>query len=269
MLELVKINIGWLKDFLGVIFTLVATIIAILTYIRAKDTILQPIRSEVIKRQAEIFVNILDFLNSYKVFGNDIDLGFDYYNIVHINFLNTLNDHGFSISKEEEDYLYSTFESSTFNLLNNNKLRTIPLFYSKDEENQKNIELRKKDKLQKRELASKGIIQIDILCKTKEHNIFISKLYDFATNPFIPSNIQNIFNKVMEDAEKNINIHLVNSLKEIMLVYYKKHSESKSELLVEPSFINNLFQNKRIEHVADFNILRDEVRKYLKIDKMP
>ena len=55
MLEFLKSNISWIKDVFVVVLTSVATVIAILTYLRAKETILQPVRTEVIKRQTEIW----------------------------------------------------------------------------------------------------------------------------------------------------------------------------------------------------------------------
>ena len=42
-------NIGIVKDILWIIFTLIATIVAVLTYKRARLTFLQPLRSEVVK----------------------------------------------------------------------------------------------------------------------------------------------------------------------------------------------------------------------------
>ncbi len=45
---------------LWIIFTLIATVIAVLTYKRARYTILQPLRSEVIKRQADLLIEIME-----------------------------------------------------------------------------------------------------------------------------------------------------------------------------------------------------------------
>lgn len=57
-------NIGIIKDVLWIIFTLVATIVAVLTYKRARLTFLQPLRSEVVKRQIDEMIELLNFLNT-------------------------------------------------------------------------------------------------------------------------------------------------------------------------------------------------------------
>jgi hypothetical protein len=59
IIELIKNNITWLKDFATILFTATGTIVAILTYRRARATVLQPIRNEVIKKQSEILVELL------------------------------------------------------------------------------------------------------------------------------------------------------------------------------------------------------------------
>jgi len=41
-------NITWIKDIFWVVFTSIATIVSIKTYIRAKSTILQPLRTDIV-----------------------------------------------------------------------------------------------------------------------------------------------------------------------------------------------------------------------------
>jgi hypothetical protein len=60
-------NISWLKDFIGIFFSAVLVLIAVLTYVRARQTILQPLRSEVIKRQADTLTRLFDFLSGEKI----------------------------------------------------------------------------------------------------------------------------------------------------------------------------------------------------------
>ncbi len=60
---LLKANIGWIKDFGTLVFTAVGTYVAILTYKRASATILQPIRSEVIRKQSELLTHLLEYIS--------------------------------------------------------------------------------------------------------------------------------------------------------------------------------------------------------------
>ena len=54
ILQFIKNNIARVQSFLSIIFTFVATVVSILTYKRAKATVLQPIRNDVIKKSRDI-----------------------------------------------------------------------------------------------------------------------------------------------------------------------------------------------------------------------
>ena len=83
-------------------FYLVGSAIAILTYLRAKATILQPKRTEIIKKQTEIFSNFLSFVNENE---NSIDNGFDYVNLFSDNVDLVLRDYGLiEIDPNSEKY---------------------------------------------------------------------------------------------------------------------------------------------------------------------
>jgi len=59
MIDFIKENISWLKDLFTLLFVGTGTVVAILTYRRARATILQPIRTEVIKKQSEILSSVM------------------------------------------------------------------------------------------------------------------------------------------------------------------------------------------------------------------
>ena len=59
ILQFIKNNIAWVQSFLSIIFTFVATVVSILTYKRAKATVLQPIRNEVIKNKQRYYKIVL------------------------------------------------------------------------------------------------------------------------------------------------------------------------------------------------------------------
>lgn len=80
------------KRCFSIIFTGSATIVAILTYIRAKEKFLQPIRTEVIKKQTEILTEILEVFSKHEF---SLDRALDYVNVAQINALNILFEYGF------------------------------------------------------------------------------------------------------------------------------------------------------------------------------
>lgn len=91
ILQFIKNNIAWVQSFLSIIFTFVATVVSILTYKRAKATVLQPIRNDVIKK-AEILQDLLKFLRSE----------IDYFSILSINVILYLDELGFILKNHEE-----------------------------------------------------------------------------------------------------------------------------------------------------------------------
>jgi len=92
MIDYIKENISWLKDLFTLLFVGTGTVVAIFTYRRAKATILQPIRTEVIKKQSELLSKLLQTLNENN---QSFEVGLDYVNLVHINVTLTLRDYGF------------------------------------------------------------------------------------------------------------------------------------------------------------------------------
>lgn len=105
MIDFIKENINWIKDFATLIFVGTATVIGVLTYLRARATILQPIRTEVIKKQSELLSRLLKFL---KEKNQSFETGIDYVNVVQVNVLKTLKDYGFIF--KEQDQIFEKLE---------------------------------------------------------------------------------------------------------------------------------------------------------------
>ena len=81
-------NMPWMRDAFWIVFTLAATIVSIKTYARAKSTVLQPLRTEVIRRQTDLIVDLLSFLVDKK---NDFLTKIDYIGLVQANVLLTMS----------------------------------------------------------------------------------------------------------------------------------------------------------------------------------
>lgn len=90
-------NLTSIKDLLWIVFTLIATVIAILTYRRARFSLLQPLRGEVVKRQIDEMIELLEFLST-----DDLDKKIDYMNILQGNFELKMSELGFKDKKSEE-----------------------------------------------------------------------------------------------------------------------------------------------------------------------
>ncbi|MCR6642111.1 MAG: hypothetical protein NVV82_24780 [Sporocytophaga sp.] len=101
MIDYIKENISWLKELFTLLFVGTGTLVEILTYRRARATILQPIRTEVIKKQSELLSKLLQTLSDNN---QSFKVGLDYVNLVQINVMLTLRDFGF-VFKEHKEFL--------------------------------------------------------------------------------------------------------------------------------------------------------------------
>lgn len=263
MMELLKTNIGWLKDFFTLVFTATGTTLAILTYMRARATILQPIRTEVIKRQSELLSRLLQIL---KEKNQSFDNGLDYVKLTKVNVLYALGDYGYIFKEQEE--LFKNLETEIIGWMPcgaDHILRDVHLAGSIDEkELMKSVDEYKKAKY---ELLLQGEIEIDKIYLTKQHMEFHKLISEFAEDPFMPTSIQETLNNLSRDIQTNLRIFLKTQLEEFVLAFSKAYSETGEYPKINPDGVYNQFNHSRIHHRSAYNSLRNEIRKYLRIDE--
>ena len=95
-------NLEDVKNFMWIIFTAIATIIAMLTYKNAKKSLFQPLHTEVIKRQTNLFVDVYDLLKE-NVFDK-----IDYEGIFNLCLYGSLNELGYDTEPPEDTKLELT-----------------------------------------------------------------------------------------------------------------------------------------------------------------
>ena len=98
MIEFISQNISCIKDGFTTIFALTGTILAILTYRRARHSILQPIRNEVIKKQSSLLTDLLKTCQP----GSEFDRNLDYFNLVRVNVYLHLKEFGFLFKDQKK-----------------------------------------------------------------------------------------------------------------------------------------------------------------------
>lgn len=262
MLEFIKGNINWIKDIVTLIFAGTATIICVLTYRRARATILQPIRSEVIKKQSELLTRFLQFLkeNNYS-----FENGIDYVKMVQINALCTLRDYGF-IFKDQEDLLSKLNKEiagwipcGNSNVLND--VEIIGVFKSDTEEcKSNNLGKEKYENLKCRKIDIDKIYQSNTLVD------FIKKLSDFSNDPFMPRSIQKTLSELSNAINYNLTKVLKSEIEKFMLAFSEEYFKKGSAPKFDPVGVYNEFNHERIHHRTTVVKLRNEIRKYLLID---
>lgn len=269
MIEFIKENIGWIKDFVMLFFAGTGAVITILAYRRARATILQPIRNEVIKKQSELLSEVLNLCQP----SSKIDNGLDYIKLVQANVISHLRDYGFVFRNQEK--LFEVLSKDIAGWLPCGEtpvLEDVEVIgsFSPEKADAKNrnemVEIGKIGK-KRYEDAKKGIIRIDKIYLTKAHKDYMEKLHLLSINPFMPTVIQEVLFQLIADVNKNLAEALKNVLKEFVHEFFKRTSEGKGHPNFDPTGVYNEFNHQRIHHRETINKLVKETRSYLRIDE--
>lgn len=225
---------------------------------------MQPIRSEVIKKQSEILVELLDALPSE---GDLIHGRLDYSAMAVTNVYKGLSDLGF-VFKNHEGILNELNEKvggfyyvGDINVLSD--VEVVGVFEKGDSQTTDKLNIGKL----KFEKAKEGIIEIDKLYYTVNHQEFFERLTEFYRNPYLPKAIQQILKKIMDDIGINLHVHmkavLASFLEEFCSIYFCNGDSPK----INAIGVFNQFNHNRISHENDIRRLRKAVRDYLMIDE--
>lgn len=237
MIDFLSANTGWIKDLIIAICTIIATIYAVKTYIRAKATILAPKRNEVIKIQTQLLV---DFLKSTTDNAGNIDSSLEYLSVFTQNyFFDKLKLDMPSLKNDEE----------MFNQINS----SIAGWYNKSE-NDAGVQLMigNLDDLIW-QLEKLKIIPLVII--TKKAMATIVNIRDLINNPFIPDEIVTMLKHLLENITHNYFVIMPTC-------YDSARSITPPHIMVS----YQEFERQRRQHKEDSEKLNAVIRKYLGIN---
>ena len=110
-------------------------------------------------------------------------------------------------------------------------------------------------------------IDIDKIYLTKRHSEFIKLIGEFRDDPFMPSAIQQTLIELSNDINNNLTIILKGELEIFMLNFSKVYFEKSKAPNFDPIGVYNNFNHSRVHHRQTLDKLRNEIRKYLRIDE--
>lgn len=265
MEEFVSNNISFIKELSTIFFSLIALIISILTYFKARKSLLQPLRTEVIKNQTLILAKLLE-----EIFDEEISLliKIDYYNIVKLNIFMHLDELGFRISehdkvkeemkkKESEVILVGDTEEISWGFLPLG-LENIEV---KKEFNEKNLSE------ENYRLAKEGKYKLEKLFITKKHKGFTILLDKYVKSPFMPKKIQDILIRLRSDININLTIIMKSVLEKLINEFCVEFNKESSTKDLTPIGAYNLFNHQATSHKSYIEELICEIRKHLRIDE--
>jgi hypothetical protein len=268
MIEFVRENISWIKDLSTIILTVTATIIGYLTYKRARATILQPIRSEVIKKQVEILTEILTFLSSQNYSTKSL---YDYFDLLSINTEIFLDDIGLKKMNDDERKSVNARLMGWVLFLNKDKSEFVYVTGNLDDfrDSLKQIDKEKRQKNLMTLVKREQDLGLSVLYFTHHYYESYLKISKYSENPLLPISTIKPLVKMKFDGKFNLLINLEETIVEHLRGYYDL-VEKQNTTYYEVSILNrkshDSFERKRFKHEDSIDELKNEIRQHLRID---
>ncbi len=266
-------NSSWLKDISTIVFTATGTLVAILSYRRAKSSIFQPKRTEAAKIQTQI---LTDFLTTFTTDGNSLDRSIDYLNIYKYNVDIALRDYNLAdIEKISEKYAeYELNIAGWFQFLENDIYDFILVEGSKKEYDQLLFEPNNRERQKHYEKKAKeGVFDIHRIFYTKKYHQFHKKLRDLTNNPFLPTEIQKAASQIGDNMTVNLHHKLRTLLSKLIEETYTAYNDKESDKyeVIKETFkyqtLWRIFEKERNQHDKDYELLKKKIREHLRIDE--
>jgi len=260
-------NISWIKDIFWIVFTLVATIVSIKTYIRAKSTILQPLRTEVIKRQTDLLVELLSFLLDKQ---KDFFVKIDYLGMVNANVFLSMRDYGYLLN---ENKIYDEINKHIVGFMilkNKGQLDNVELPQSIEIEREKKDNLKNEQQEKGKEkllLSRMGKVDLECLYLTNQYEETIKKIKEFQCNPFMPASIQRELSKLLNEISYNLTVILPPEIEKFIIQLSKTQCSPNAPVKVSPIAVYNNFQRRSTHHKVTIQNIVKTIREYLMVDK--
>ena len=251
-----KDNTSFIKDIIYIVFLLTTSIVAILTYNRAKHTILQPLKTEVIKKQITIFSDLILFLENSR--------NFNFYNIISLNVVSFINNfEAYRESLEQTQWINNILitrkgsfgiDISNRDILNvdiiNGELLIVPIL---------------KFEKSGRYVVSEIILDVDDI--DMQTNIL-----NLINNPLIPKKIRTSIEKAFDNYRDSLRNKLPNILEDHLNDIYKMiiNGEAISQTTISNKImiINNTYNRIRHKHEVSIDNIKLEMNNYLKIENL-
>lgn len=252
------------KDLVNILFWIIASVVAILTYYNAKKTIFSPIKTEVFKIQLVLLNNVLEvFQNKHEI---DYINSISYDEILYCNCLHMIESYGKFFFKE-----------NCPEINNYPKEKIAHIRYTQEAANKY---LRHVGHI-KEDLMSKHSEQIDhaqpdtiwndykhdILIIPNNHEEYMQKINQFINSPIMPDKIRKEIILFHNAAEENVLL-----IGEVISNYYKempKLYKTPHDLInFQDGVINRVFYSKIIPLEPIAEKILNEVKNYLLVENI-
>jgi hypothetical protein len=255
-----------IKDIVNIIFFIVTAIIGILTYSKAKKTILQPIKTEVFKIQLKVFTEIMELFNGKS----ELELRefFCIEKTLMVNTIKLLDNYAnlfFDYKPDVEKRPYNIKDCQTSIIANDYiekycELDDDPIA----EDNKKEIN-NKPDAMTRAFIWSNQ--KVGILSIPNEFNNANKKIEAIMKSPVLPKDCVELLKEILEAVMKNIYL-IMDILDDVRNEIPDKYPNLDLLQRSRLSWIHNRY-NDKIESLSPLtNKLTDYLRNYLLVDDL-
>ena len=249
------------KDIVNILFLLLTGGLGILTYLKARKTVLQPLKAETAKKQFEILSSMYDDFNKYPYLG----MAFGYQDIVFLNTLQTLDTYGLIKPKLS---LKKMLKEGCFGGIlipeRKGKLKTMERVSVFSDKENKKYSTKENQKENLRKKALQGNVSIEIVNYPKNTYDFLLKLEIYSKSPFLPKKISCQLASLQREFCENLKI--MKKTIEIFVKDFAKRVKNGDSVKFEIEGIYNEFNSKSIKHQRTVDTILNEIRQYLYID---
>lgn len=260
MLDFIKNLIDYIKnnpkDFVNICFWMLTAFLAIITYLNAKKTLFNPIRSEMVKYQMKV---ITDFIDNHTSRGQTFDNSIDYSNLLKLNYE---TDYLYSILTNENEFNNNQFDEDDSEMLKYCSLNLGGLFEVSLSGDKLSLELvsgdfdTAKQYVQTKFIKEKELQNNELTLQrfyiTNKFHSFYSDLLNLKLNPFIPGKIKD---SIIVNIYRNVII-----LHELLSFHISQQTDSRYQL------IYSQFIERKIDHQNDLDVLRKNISTYFKVN---
>ena len=264
-----KDAVAIMKDLFNIIFFVVTGAIAVLTYLKARGSILQPIKTEVFKQQLIIFSEIMEIFNGKSEL--QIREFFAFKKIEFVNVIKLIDEytkHFFEIKFNLEERPYNHKDCKTARVT---KEALEKNFWIDSDPIREEIAASRNDDLIESNSPIKAAIwqkyEFGIVSIPNEFVEAEEKIDKIMKSPLLPKECVKYLSEIKEIADKNMDI-LMEVLKNVSQELPEKYPNTQALGNISLSWISNKYNDEFIFFEEKVNELLDYLRDYLKVDKL-
>lgn len=251
-----SISLQNIHTIVSIIVTIIGAIIAIKTYLHAKETLLQPMRSAVVTKQTDILIDVT------KKFGVDFPHieAMMYFEVIQLTIFDTIEDITNVTLPTNEDKVNIVGKMAL------NKPHEMHSWYiASGQDTEEDID-KFFDSKDKRKKIKDGEYELDLLSYGEITSNIFGALSDYSNHPLVPEAIQEKLKKI----EENCLSILKNELKNEVENYINSSMEKNKGTIYFDGIYNDFLRHNggsKMERTEAYSLeINQEIRKYLHVD---